>query len=438
MTAQKIRNGLFGLACMGFLASPMYAQTLSVETVSVPVVQTEVAVSWSWEGDGTVVSFFSTIAYDQTLLTPRTTEVAPGLFVVDGCIGLGTVASQIGCTLNSPGVIGLAAQNTGLPPAPLPNYIPGGAITFDINPEADEGDFSDLVVTITATTPGSIGDINTVNGRVTLVGSDAVLTLAPAEGVDFGSQDILAPAQTANFTIGNAGETDSLTVESVLLGMGMIPRGDGGSPFSVTDNCDGVEIAPGSTCVFTVTFDPTEVGVFSDIVTVESTAGVRTATVDGEATATANVIINPPFGPVNLGVGLQGATLTASGSVVNTGSGDATVQCNLVDGDRGPMAVFSTTLPLGQAITLAAGAPAIPFSVSCALPADAADGDVFEAEIQCSLDGAPVSDATTHFLSCAVSEFEPFPIPTLQNWALILFAMLMLLVGGISIRMFRV
>jgi len=269
----------------------------------------------------------------------------------------------------------------------------------------------------------------------TIRDTDAELVIDPAT-FDFGELDIDAAPVCAAFEVSNTPGDDSLTVGTASVT---------GAPFSVTANtCNDATLAGGASCAVTVCFDPTEAEASSDSLTVTSNVNTATAALSGTGTAEPVIAITPPFGPVNLGTGLQGTTLTAQGSVVNTGSADGTVQCDLVEngeaarGDFIPASVFSTTLPLNQEITVPAGADPIPFSVSCALPADAEDGDVFTAQIQCDVNGEGVSDDTIHFLSCGVSEFEPLPVPTMQTWALILFALLMLLVGGISIRMFRV
>ena len=399
-----------GLALLAVSASAA-AQTFTIGEATVTEGVPQVAVDWSLTAGSDMSGAAVDIAFDGDFISPVLGEGN----AVEGCLENVTAPNQA-CNVNPAGTI----IRVTLQDFVNPLEDASGTITFDIDPDAVEGDSTDLALSVFSVVPTDV-EITLVEGSVTIVGTDAVLTLDP-DSVDFGTQDILAPPQTAEFTIGNDGDQDSLIIDSAAVG---------GAPFSVTANCDGEELAPGETCVVVVTFEPQEVGAFSDVLTVESDAGTVTAALSGEATAEANVEITPPFGPVDLGFGLQGETLTATGSVQNTGSADATLVCNF-DGDD----VFSTDLPLATTIDVIAGADPIGFEVNCDLPADAEDGDTFAGEIQCSIDGAPVDD-TTHFLSCGVSEFEPLPVPTMQNWALILFAMLMLLVGGISIRMFR-
>ncbi|MGY6630420.1 MAG: choice-of-anchor D domain-containing protein [Wenzhouxiangella sp.] len=298
----------------------------------------------------------------------------------------------------------------------FPTIDPIGFLVFTIDSNATVGDVIDLTfdgIVIENAPPTEL----TV-GTITIIDTDAELTLTP-NSFDFGTQDINDGAQTADFTIGNDGDNDSLTVSDVTVN---------GAPFSVSGNCDGETLAPGETCVVTVTFDPAAAGSFSDTLVVDSDAGTAFSNLTGAATATANIAINPPFGPVNLGFGAAGDVLTANGTVSNTGSAAADVSCALT----GDVDVFSTD-PSPLAATINPGAT-VDFSLSCALPADAEEGDAFSATLSCDIDGEP---AGTHELSCSVSTFEPLPVPTMQAWALGLFALLMLLVGGISIRFFR-
>lgn len=412
----NFKHTLTALMALGSvaLAAPVFANpSFTIDDVTVREGDPQVSVDWNMGAAPGLLAIGIDITFDTDLFMPVT---ADGSNVLPGCIVNDGGASLQSCRL----IFGDTTVRIVLTCLGCELQDASGTIVFNVDPAAVEGDSTVLglnnfdIVPVDFTT-------DLTEGSITVIGSDAVLTLDP-DVFDFGTQDILAPAQTADFTIGNAGNDDSLTVSTVSVG---------GAPFSVTGNCNGEEIAPGGTCVVTVTFDPTTAGSFADILQVSTDVGTATSNLSGAATATANVVINPPFGPVDLGVGLQGETLTANGSVQNTGSADATASCDLVGDD-----VFSTSLPLNTPITIAAGAAAIPFTVSCALPANAADGDTFNGEIQCSIDGAPVND-TTHFLTCGVSEFEPLPVPTMQNWALILFALMMLLVGGISIRMFR-
>ena len=296
-----------------------------------------------------------------------------------------------------------------------------------------------VIVTLDASTVGnfagsldvgtSAGGLNaTLNGTVNP--SDANLTIAPAAH-DFGSLDINAPAGSQAFTVTNTATNDAVTGISVPALA---------APFAITANTCGASLAPGVNCSITVSFNPTAAGNFTGTLAVNSAANNVSAALEGVGTATPNLSVNPPFGPVNLGSASAGETITVSQfagaptGVTNAGSADGTVACTLQN--ESTAGVFSTNPALTN-VPVPAGETVL-FSVSCALPADGEDGDAYTATLACSVDGAPAVDATSHFLSCSVSEFDPIPVPTMSAWSLALFALLMLLVGGISIRFFRV
>ena len=310
------------------------------------------------------------------------------------------------------------------------DLAPGDCCNYHVtfSPDAEAGFTGSVVI------ESSAGDETvTLSGQGTV--SDANLTITP-DSADFGELDINADAVCETFALQNSATEDSLSITDVSLGGMPIARGLAAAPFSIgADSCSGADLAPGGSCSVEVCFDPDSEGPFSDQLVVTSSANDVSADLEGVGTATADLVVTPSFGPVNLGFGLQGDTITANGNIVNNGSADAVVQCDLVDENDPP--VFSTTLPLGELVTVEAGADPIPFEVSCALPEDAEDGDTFDGQIQCDVERGGVSDATTHFLTCGVSEFEPLPVPTMSNWSIALFALLMLLVGGISIRFFR-
>jgi len=257
--------------------------------------------------------------------------------------------------------------------------------------------------------------------------SDANLTIAPTSA-DFGTLDINDPAVTRDFTLQNAGSNDSLDITSTSVQPVML-RGMLVLPFDiVADTCEGQTLAPQADCLITVEFDPSEAGTFDSTLAVSSSANNVNADLTGVGTATADIVVDPPFGPVSLGFGEAGETVTRNGTVTNNGSASADVSCTLDD----TTGVFSTT-PSPLAATVDAGST-VDFSLSCALPDTGEEGDTYSATLTCSVDNDVVG---THDLSCGVTEFEPLPVPTMSNWSIALFALLMLLVGGISIRFFR-
>jgi hypothetical protein len=394
------------------VGSTVFAQTFSLQDSTARVGDETVTVDWvmtaaSHQGYGIDIEF------DNTLITP---VLAEGIAVAN-CITNNGNANLQACNLVNPTTIRISMVNFTEPMGES-----SGTITFNVDPGAEEDDSSVLTPSVADIQPPA--PVELVPGSVTIVGTDAQLTLAPGS-FDFATQDIFDPAQSTTFTIGNDGVEDSLTITSVSVG---------GAPFSVTGNCDGQELPPQGSCVVTVSFDPDTAGDFTDTLSVASDVGNLSAALSGSATATPNIVINPPFGDVNFGFVFLGESRTLNGNVQNTGSADITVEVNLVNNTP---SIFSTSLPQGTVVNLVAGAPAIDFTVTCTIPEDANDGEVFTGQIQVSVGGEPASDDTTHFLTCTAQEFDPVPIPTMQQWGLILFALMMLLAGGITIRFFR-
>ena len=310
-----------------------------------------------------------------------------------------------------------------------------GATSFDLAP----GECCNYHVTFSPDAPdgfngsvsieSSVGDETvSLSGQGTV--TDASLTIDPAAW-DFGSVDIEAAAVCQDFTVSNTPGDDSLTIETASLGVVMM--GNGVSPFAITANsCNGATLSGGQSCMVTVCFNPDAEGNFAATLTVTSDVNDVNADLEGEGTAEANIAVSPPFGPVNLGSANAGTTLSANGSVSNSGSAPADVSCMLTPGPDSA-GVFSTEPSLVGPITVDPGAN-VGFQLFCALPDGAEDGAEFTATLRCDVDGAFAGD---HDLSCSVRAFQPIPINTLQPMGLALFALLMLLIGGISIRLFR-
>ncbi|TVQ28355.1 MAG: choice-of-anchor D domain-containing protein [Wenzhouxiangella sp.] len=269
------------------------------------------------------------------------------------------------------------------------------------------------------------GETVELSGQGTV--TDASLTIDPT-AFDFEGVDIDAGAVCQDFDVSNTPGDDSLTVGTASVG---------GPPFSITANsCNGATLGGGESCMVTVCFDPDAEGNFTDTLAVTSDVNEVSAALSGNGTATAVVGVVPEFstGPddvISIGVGEPGTTVSfTAGEVTNTGSADADVACEFTSNPDG---LFSTD-PSPLAGTVAAGGGSIGFSLFCDLPGDADEGDLFTATLSCSVDGEPAGE---HFLSCGVRVFDPIPINTLQPLGLALFALLMLLIGGISIRLFR-
>lgn len=399
---------------------------------------------------------------DVSPLSVEINNANPGGTTVDATSGSVTFQALTAVLNVAPATLNFGTQQTGSTSAPRPVTISNDGsdgidlevtdinITGDFGPEgggtcpalpftlADGAsctqhvEFSpsaDGAATGTLTVVSDAGQVT--NDTVALSGegvpSDANLSINPTAH-DFGPLDLNDPAGSQAFTVTNTGTNNTVTGIAVP---------DLAGPFSITANTCGATLTPQATCQITVAFDPTEEGNFTATLAVNSDANNVSATLSGEGTAEADISVNPPFGPVNLGSASAGETITVNSfagqptAVTNSGSAAATVSCALED--ESTAGVFSTAPSLAS-VPVAAGAT-VEFSLSCALPADADDGDVFTATLACSVDGEA---AGTHELECSVDEFEPIPVPTMSAWSITLFALLMLLVGGISIRMFRV
>jgi hypothetical protein len=237
----------------------------------------------------------------------------------------------------------------------------------------------------------------------------------------FGQVDLNDMPQSIVHTITNDGD-DGSTLELNDLGY------TGDDAFGVDTDCPAT-LGAGDTCTVTVTFDTDMVGNYTGTVSASTNVGDFDVPVSGEAVAAPNVTVDPPFGPVDLGEAGAGETIVADGLLSNTGSADADVACSFTSNPDG---VFSAA-PSPLEATVSAGGE-VPFSLSCAIPDDAETGDTFNATLECTVDG---DVAGTHQLECATQNFMAIPVNTLQPWALALFALLMLLAGGVGIRFFR-
>ena len=413
-----------------------YAPGVSAGTYPLPV--TEVVVNTVPPGTDITINSGAIILED---FAPALSITAPDPAAIDfGNVREGSSSSEVPVTVtNSGNADGLVIEDVSfggadpanftttdngscgaLPSAPL-NEGASCTVHLVFGPDAERG-FS---ATATISSNNGSADV-ALSGTGT--GSDANLTIAPTSA-DFGTLDINDPAVTRDFTLQNAGSNDSLDITSTSVQPVML-RGTMVTPFDiVADTCEGQTLAPQADCLITVAFDPSEAGTFDSTLAVSSSANNVNADLTGVGTATADIVVDPPFGPVSLGFGEAGENVTRNGTVTNNGSASADVSCTLDD----TTGVFSTT-PSPLSATVDAGST-VDFSLSCALPDTGEEGDTYSATLTCSVDNDVVG---THDLSCGVTEFEPLPVPTMSNWSIALFALLMLLVGGISIRFFRV
>jgi hypothetical protein len=302
-----------------------------------------------------------------------------------------------------------------------------GTLVFELDGTLSAGDVINIFwdeATFDANNPEA--DVNSSNGQIDIIDVPpeelSELSVSP-DPLDFGTVDLGNMPQTGVITATNSGGSESsLTISSADY------SGDGEFT-AIADGCSGTTLAAGESCDVTIEFDASSDGSFNGSLAFSSDADANanpTVSITGAADSVANLEINPPSGPVNLGSGFQGDTLSASATISNNGSADGSFTCDLDD----PSGVFSAS-PLSGDVG-AGGSASV--SLSCSLPSDAEDGDSFSATFSCS---GSEGFSSEHELSCTVSEFEPVPVPTMQKWSLILFALMMLIAGGIGIRFFR-
>ena len=254
-------------------------------------------------------------------------------------------------------------------------------------------------------------------------GPVAAFTIDPNVAA-FGTVDLGDMPQSIVHTIENTGDAGS-TLDLNNLAY------TGDAEFSVTDNTCPASLGATESCTVTVTFDAAANGNYTGDVDVSTNIDDFNVPVSGEAASVAVLSINPPFGPVDLGVGLAGETITANGAITNDGSAPGDFSCVLGGADAG---VFSTN-PSPLSGVVPAGDD-VGFSLSCNLPTSSMDGDTFNATLTCTSDDDDTFGGV-HLLSCGTQNIPMIPVPTMQPWALVLFSMLMLIAGGIGIRFFR-
>ncbi len=347
-----------------------------------------------------------------TTLGPETVTIANA-----GAAGAPDLTvNTLGFSGATPGQFSIAGGSCAATPFDLAQ---GASCTVDIELDAN----AVAVFTADFDVDSSAGaDSVALTGEGT-AGPQSTLTITP-DPMAFGTVDLGNLPVTDTFVAENTGDAgSSLTIASFTLG--------GDVEFSVAaDGCTGATLNAGDTCSVDIEFDSAVNGMFNgtgSFVSNANSGANQDIAISGEADSVANLVINPPFGPVNLGLGAPGDIVSANGSVENTGSASGDFSCVL----GGPDAAIFSTAPDPLVGPVAAG-DTLPFTLSCAIPTAAGEGDVFSATLTCTgdLDG-------THELTCGASLVPVIPVPTMQPWALALFALMMLIVGGFSIRYFR-
>lgn len=328
----------------------------------------------------------------------------------------GSSANTTSCTFDGTDRLQVLASNGSS--NPLQDFT--GTAEFTIAAGASLG-----TIDLTWDTAGTFTPDSGTDGSIEVVsGPQSTLSLTPAN-IDFMTVDLGNMPVTDTFTLENTGDTGTtVNVSNVSY--------SGDTEFSVlTDNCSGQALpADGTTCDVVIEFDAGANGTYSGQIDVTSDADSNpnpTGTIDGEADSVASLSVNPPFGPVNLGTVVIGSSATANGSISNSGSADGDFTCTLT----GDPEISTTPSPLSG--TVPAGG-STDFSLTCAVPDTATEGDTFNATLECTGDNG---FSGTHDISCGATEFVPFPVPSMNKWGLAVLALLMVMIGGITVRFFR-
>ena len=440
MNKAKYMKGMLPTAGLlaAMLAAPglVFGQTMTVGSGAGNAGGTaETEITWEAGPDEDIAEVQIQILYDENVVTPQNDGDDPAN--VDDC--LGSLQSPhadspfSACLIAEPGRVVVTVHSNFTFDALSSGSI--GTITWDIDAgatvpstvelEAEERDVTDTDGNSDNETPEE--HFTAVSGEISIEEVPpevSVLNVQP-ESINFGGVQTGTTSGPETVTVSNDGE-DGIDLELTSIDV------TGDFDIAGGDCAAGTVLADGETCTIDVTFSPSADGPATGSLSVDSDADEvtnDTVSLEGEGTEAppADLSISPPSGAVNLGSGLQGDTVPATAvRISNAGEQDGSFDCTLTD----PDGVFDASPLTGD---VPAGGEAS-VSLSCTLPAEAEDGDSFGATFACT---GSEGFSSEHDLSCSVSEFEPLPVPTMQNWSLILFALMMLIAGGIGIRFFR-
>lgn len=299
----------------------------------------------------------------------------------------------------------------------------GESCTYDavFSPTAI-GNFNDTV-TVTSDAGSVTNDTVALSGEGT-AGPAANLVINPAS-YDFG--DVLT-GETASqtFTVSNNGESGSeASIDTITA-----PAGD----FTVTGgtcNAGSTTLSDGASCTIDLEFAPAADGAQSGNLTVDGTDTINSssvqasAAVDGNGVTEARFSSTPAPGAVNMGIAPVGGSLNLSVVITNQGNANLDVTCgSLTDPDgvftlNPDPANFSGIAPDGTA----------QFDVSCDVP----EQNTYSASLSCTSND-PDNASFTYDFTCSA---RPVVVSTMQPWGLVVLTLIMLAVGGFSIRFFR-
>lgn len=331
----------------------------------------------------------------------------------------GASADFVSCTLNDTNRLVVTATNFDTN-VPLADFT--GSVDFTIDAGATPPQTIDIVWNAPADSGQTFTPTSSIDGQIDIVsGPQSELQLTP-DPLAFGTVDLGNMPQTDSFTLENIGAADA-NISSVSL------AGPDAEFTIANDGCTGT-LAAGANCTIDIQFNAAANGSYTNQLDIASDANINpnpSADITGSADSVADLSVNPPFGPVNLGTIVIGSSATANGSLTNNGSADGDFSCNLT----GDPEISTTPSPLSG--TVPAGG-SVDFSISCAIPQSATEGDTFSATLECSGDNG---FGGTHEISCGATEFIAYPVPSMNKWGIAVLALLMVMVGGLTVRFFR-
>lgn len=298
----------------------------------------------------------------------------------------------------------------------------GQSCTYDavFSPQAI-GNFNDTV-TVTSDAGQVTNDQVALSGEGTS-GPAANLVISDSAH-DYG--DVLTgDSATFTFTVTNGGEPGSeASIDTITP-----PAGE----FSVTGgscNPGSTTLANGENCTIDLEFAPTSDGPQSGDLVVDGTDTVNTTSlqvssaVEGNGVTEARFASSPSTGGVNMGLTAPGGSLSQIVTVSNEGNANLNVDNCVLDNPDGLFSIDQDPLNLTIAPDESAD-----FTVSCDVP----EPGLFSATLTCDTNDAD-NDPVSYTFTCNGQVLE---VPTMQPWGLVTLTLIMLMIGGLSIRYFR-
>ncbi len=211
-------------------------------------------------------------------------QTSASMSIVLGNVGMGMSGSI------SANVGGANSSNFTLVSTDCTNLAPGATCTVNLTftPSAAGARSAELVVTAS---PG--GSATAALDGIGL--TPGALTINPSTH-GFGNREVGTMSTTQTFTVQNTGGQPTSALTTTIGGA------NPGEFNKVTDGCNGMTLASGANCTFTVRFAPASAGSkFATFRVAATMGGAVTAAVNGVGLAPANLVINPPgqdFGSV--------------------------------------------------------------------------------------------------------------------------------------------